>query len=136
LDPDAPSAVHVVYRHYGGKTGFPRISEALLEAVDKVDSAQLTKDEILNPTGWILLGYLMDARTGLGRFRSFGVSNLALMNKLVEAIGSLDVEDILKLPDVAERVALYKEHQELAKEQLKRCSTIHKNLIEVDLRNE
>ena len=136
LHPDAPSTVHVVYRHYGGKNGFPNISESLLDAVDKVDSAQLTQHEILNPTGWILLGFLMDARTGLGRFRNFGKSNYQLMMALVDAIGTLDVDAILKLPDVAERVALYQEHRELSKAQLTRCSSVHKNLVEVDVRNE
>lgn len=134
LDATAPSAVHVVYRHYGGKSGFPHVSEALLDAVNKVDSAQLSKDDILNPGGWILLGFLMDARTGLGRFRDFAISNYQLMMSLVDAIGNLQVEEILKLPDVAERVALYKEHQEPAKEQLRRASKVHKNLLEVDLR--
>ncbi|HEV3139694.1 MAG TPA: exopolyphosphatase [Vicinamibacterales bacterium] len=136
LDPDAPSAVHVVYRHYGGKTAFPNVSEGLLEAVDKVDSARLTKDEILNPPDWVLLGFLMDARTGLGRFRSFAISNYQLMSKLVDAIANLDVKDILKLPDVAERVALYREHQEPAKAQLQKCAKVHGNLVEIDLRNE
>ncbi|HEY6211431.1 MAG TPA: exopolyphosphatase [Vicinamibacterales bacterium] len=136
LDPDAPSAVHVVYRHYGGKTAFPNIPEALLEAVDKVDSARLTKEDILFPHEWVLLGFLMDARTGLGRFRNFAISNYQLMTKLVDAIGSLPVKDILQLPDVAERVALYREHQEPAKAQLKRCAKVHGNLVELDLRNE
>jgi nanoRNase/pAp phosphatase (c-di-AMP/oligoRNAs hydrolase) len=136
LDPDAPSAVHVVYRHYGGKTAFPNIPEALLEAVDKVDSARLTKEDILFPHEWVLLGFLMDARTGLGRFRNFAISNYQLMTKLVDAIGNLPVKDILQLPDVAERVALYREHQEPAKAQLKRCAKVHGNLVELDLRNE
>ena len=136
LDPDAPSTVAVVYRHYGGKEGFPNVSDALLEGVDKVDAARLTIDEILNPTGWILLGFLMDSRTGLGRFREFGVSNYQLMMSLVESIGRLEVDEILKLPDVAERVALYEEHREPFMAQLKRCTTLHKNLVEVDLRNE
>ncbi|HMD35458.1 MAG TPA: hypothetical protein VKH42_10845, partial [Vicinamibacterales bacterium] len=136
LDPTAPSAVHVVYRHYGGRNAFPNVSEGLLDAVDKVDSARLTKDEILNPPDWVLLGFLMDARTGLGRFRNFGVSNLQLMSKLVDAIANLDIKDILKLPDVAERVVLYREHAEQAKAQLKKCAKPHGNLVELDLRGE
>lgn len=136
LDPSAPSATHVVYRHYGGKAGFPAVSESLLAAVDQVDSARFTKDEILDPQGWILLGFLMDSRTGLGRFKNFGVSNYQLMMALVEHCGRQPVEAILKLPDVAERVALYREHQAPFQEQLKRCGKVHKNLIEVDLRAE
>ena len=68
----APSAAHVVYDYYGGRERFKGF-EDLLEAVDKVDSANLTKEEILNPSSWILLGFIMDPRTGLGRFRNFTI---------------------------------------------------------------
>jgi nanoRNase/pAp phosphatase (c-di-AMP/oligoRNAs hydrolase) len=136
LDPDAPSATRVVYRHFGGASAFPRISEAMLEAVDKVDAAQLTRDEILHPPDWVLLGFLMDARTGLGRHRSFAVSNYQLMMSLVEACRNHDVQEILALPDVAERVRLYREHEQPHREQLQRCGTVHGNLVEVDLRGE
>jgi len=136
LDPAAPSAVHVVFRHYGGKAGFPSVSEGLLDAVDKVDSARLTKEEILNPPDWVLLGFLMDARTGLGRFRNFSVSNLQLMSTLVDAIANLDIKAILALPDVAERVALYREHAGQAKAQLQKCAKVRGNLVELDLRDE
>ncbi len=136
LDPAAPSATHVVYQHFGGKSAFPSVAEAFLAAVDKVDSARFTPDDILNPQGWVLLGFLMDSRTGLGRFKNFGVSNYQLMMALVEHCARADVGAILQLPDVAERVALYREHQEPFQAQLKRCGTVHQNLIEVDLRNE
>jgi nanoRNase/pAp phosphatase (c-di-AMP/oligoRNAs hydrolase) len=136
LDPTAPSATRVVYRYYGGAEGFPNASEAMLAAVDKADSAQFTKEEILDPQGWVLLAFLMDSRTGLGRFRDFGISNYQLMMTLVEHCATTDVEHVLRLPDVAERVALYREHQELFKDQLRRCGRLHGNLIEIDLRGE
>jgi nanoRNase/pAp phosphatase (c-di-AMP/oligoRNAs hydrolase) len=136
LDPDAPSATRVVYRHFGGKAAFPKISDAMLAAVDRLDAAQLTKEEILDPQGYILLGLLMDSRTGLGRFHNFGVSNYQLMTKLVDACGRLGVDEVLALPDVAERVRLYREHQQPFRDQLKRCGKVHGNLVEVDLRNE
>ena len=76
IDPDAPSAARVVYDHYGGKDKFPNVSDEMMDAVDKGDSAQFSEDEIINPGGWALLNYLMDARTGLGRCRFFaGVSH-------------------------------------------------------------
>jgi nanoRNase/pAp phosphatase (c-di-AMP/oligoRNAs hydrolase) len=136
LHADAPSAAHVVFEHYGGSKGFPGVSASMLDAVDKVDSAQFSKDEILDPTGWVLLGFLMDSRTGLGRFKNFGVSNYQLMMGLVDAFARLDVADILKLPDVAERVALYQEHREPFNAQLRRCGTVHGNLVVADLRKE
>jgi len=136
LDASAPSATRVVYRHFGGRSAFPTIRESLLDAVDKVDTARFTREEILDPEGWDLLGFLMDARTGLGRFRNFGVSNYQLMMAMVEGIMRFDAPDILRLPDVAERVTLYEEHREPCRDQLRRCSVVHGNLVVVDLRRE
>jgi nanoRNase/pAp phosphatase (c-di-AMP/oligoRNAs hydrolase) len=136
IDPHAASAARVVYRHYGGKERFPDVSEEMMEAVDKADSAQFSMQEILDPTGWVFLNYLMDARTGLGRFREFRISNYDLMMKLIDACIALPVADILRLPDVAERVELYDAHEENFKEQIQRCSTVHGNLVVLDLRGE
>jgi nanoRNase/pAp phosphatase (c-di-AMP/oligoRNAs hydrolase) len=136
IDAKAPSAARVVYDYYGGKSAFPRVSEAMMEAVDKSDSAQFSRDEILNPAGWVLLNYLMDARTGLGRFRDFRISNYALMMDLITYCRDHDIDDILALPDVVERVELYFEHAEKAKDQILRCATVYKNLVVLDLRNE
>jgi nanoRNase/pAp phosphatase (c-di-AMP/oligoRNAs hydrolase) len=136
IDANAPSAARVVYDYYGGKSAFPRISDAMMDAVDKSDSAQFSRDEILNPGGWVLLNYLMDARTGLGRFRDFRISNYALMMDLITYCRDHDIDDILTLSDVVERVDLYFEHAEKAKDQILRCATVHKNLVVLDLRNE
>ena len=73
VDPNAPSAARVVYRYYGGAERFPRVSEDMMAAVDKSDSGQLTETDILRPKGWVQLNYLLDARTGLGRYRSFRI---------------------------------------------------------------
>ena len=136
IDPEAPSAVRVVYDHYGGKDKFPSISDDMMDAVDKGDSAQFSEDEILNADGWPLLNYLMDARTGLGRFRDFRVSNYNLMMQLINYCRDHTVDEILALPDVAERVDLYNDHLESSKEQIKRCTTVHGNLAVLDLREE
>lgn len=136
IDPAAPSAARVVYDYYGGKAKLPNISDAMMAAVDKADAAQFSRDEILEPTGWELLSFLMDARTGLGRFRDFRVSNYQLMMDLIDYCRDHGIEDILKLPDVAERTALYNEHAAKAKEQILRCSKVHQNLVVLDLRNE
>ncbi|MBK7900180.1 MAG: exopolyphosphatase [Azonexus sp.] len=136
IDANAPSAARVVYDYYGGKKAFPRVSDAMMDAVDKADSAQFTRDEILDPQGWVLLNYLMDARTGLGRFRDFRISNYALMMDLITYCRDHGIEDILALPDVRERVELYLEHAEKAKEQIQRCTTVRGNLVILDLRRE
>jgi nanoRNase/pAp phosphatase (c-di-AMP/oligoRNAs hydrolase) len=134
--PDAESAARVVYEYYGGSPVFPDISEEMMDAVDKADSAQFTLAEILEPAGWVLLNFLMDPRTGLGRFRNFRISNYQLMMQLIDACTTMSVEQILRTPDVAERVELYDVHSERAKEQILRCATVHDNLVVLDLRAE
>jgi len=136
IDPAAPSAARVVYDHFGGAVRFPAAWDAMMAAVDQGDSAQYSLDDILEPKGWALLNYLMDARTGLGRFREFRVSNYQLMMNLIDYCRSHNIDEILQLPDVKERVELYLEHQDRFKEQLRRCSTVHRNLVVLDLRNE
>ncbi|WP_064662644.1 hypothetical protein [Pseudoalteromonas sp. MQS005] len=136
IDPDAPSAARVVYDYYGGAEKFPNISTDMMEAVDKGDSAQFSKDEILNPTDWVLMNFIMDARTGLGRFREFKISNYQLMMKLIDACKDHSIEQILAMEDVAERVALYHEHNAQAKEQIDRCSSVHDNLVVLNLTEE
>lgn len=136
IDPDAPSAARVVYKYYGGAATFPAIDEAMMIAVDQADSAQFSLEDILRPKEWALLNYLMDARTGLGRFREFRVSNYQLMMDLIGYCRNHTIDKILQLPDVLERSTLYFEQEEKFKEQLKRCSKIYGNLIVIDLRNE
>ncbi len=136
IDAKSPSAARVVYDYYGGKKRFASISDDMMDAVDKADSAQYVRDEVLDPQGWVLLNYLMDARTGLGRFREFRISNYQLMMDLIKYCKDHTIGEILALPDVKERVDLYHEHTEKAKEQIKRCTTVHKNLAVLDLRGE
>jgi len=136
IDADAPSAARVVYNYYGGKSKLPTIADDMMAAVDKADSAQFSRDEILKPAGWVLLNYLMDARTGLGRFREFRISNYTLMMDLIKYCRNHSIDEILELSDVRERVELYFEQAEKAKEQLLRCTTVHKNLAVLDLRDE
>jgi nanoRNase/pAp phosphatase (c-di-AMP/oligoRNAs hydrolase) len=134
--PDAPSAARVVYEHFGGRNKFPAAFTEMMLAVDKGDSAQFTREEVLNPKGWVLLNYLMDARTGLGRFREFRISNYQLMMDLIKYCRDHGIAEILALPDVKERVELYFDHDARAKEQIRRCTTVHGNLVVLDLRRE
>ncbi|MBF0499085.1 MAG: exopolyphosphatase [Candidatus Riflebacteria bacterium] len=136
IQADALSAARVVYNYYGGKERFPKISDEMMLAVDKADAAQFSVEEILHPTEWVLLNYLMDPRTGLGRFREFRISNYQLMMDLIDSCKTMTIDQILQIPDVKERVELYFEQEEKFKAQVKRCSTIYKNLIILDLRKE
>lgn len=136
LDPNAPSAARVVFDYYGGQEGFPGISMEMIEAVDKADSAQFIREEILFPKGWVLLNYLMDARTGLGRFKEFRISNQELMMKLIDYCKDHSIDEILAIPDVKERVDLYFEHQRASLQQIEKNATTRKNAVILDLRSE
>jgi nanoRNase/pAp phosphatase (c-di-AMP/oligoRNAs hydrolase) len=136
IDPDAPSAARVVYDYYGGLETFPASWTSMMEAVDKGDSAQFNKEEVLHAKRWELLNFIMDSRTGLGRFREFRISNYELMMDLIDFGKDHNIDQLLALPDVKERTDLYFEHEEKFKEQIKRCATVHNNLVVLDLREE
>lgn len=128
-----PSCARIIYEYYGGAEKFPGFEE-MMEAVDKVDSGNLTIDEIQNPSGWILIGFLMDPRTGLGRWRNFTISNYQLMERLIDACRTMSAEEILAMPDVKERVEIYNEQTEKFMEMVKKYTTTEGNLIISDLR--
>ncbi len=136
LSPTAPSAARVVFDHYGGAERFPGVSEELMAAVDQADSAQYSLDDILRPSGWALLNFLMDSRTGLGRFRQFRISNYDLMMLLIDEVPGKTADEVLALPDVAERVRLYREQEPLFLAQLQRCTRRLGELVVLDLRDE
>ena len=128
-----PSCARIIYEYYGGQQRFPQFDE-MMEAVDKVDSGNLTVEEVLNPKGWILIGFLMDPRTGLGRWREFTISNYQLMEKLIDACRTMTTEEILNLSDVRERIEVYFEQAEKFKEMVAKYTKVDGNLIISDLR--
>lgn len=128
-----PSCARIIYEYYGGGEKFSHFDEMMV-AVDKVDSGNLTIDEIQHPTGWILIGFLMDPRTGLGRWRNFTISNYQLMEKLLDACRTMTAEEILALPDVQERVEIYFEQTEKFMDMVRKYTTTEGNLIISDLR--
>jgi nanoRNase/pAp phosphatase (c-di-AMP/oligoRNAs hydrolase) len=137
IDADAPSAARVIYEYFGGRERFPKVSDELMHAVDQADSAQYSLTDILHPRGWTLMNFLMDSRTGLGRFRDFRISNYQLMMQLIDAcIEHDDVNEILQKPDVKERAELYLAQHDLFMEQLNRVSHLEGDVVVVDLRDE
>ena len=134
IDGNAKSAARVVYDYYGGADALPNISDELMEAVDKGDSADFTLDEILHPKGWVLMNFLMDARTGLGRFHNFRISNYELMMELIDACLDHPIEEILEMPDVKERVDLYFDQQEKFTEQVRGLARVEGRVVVLDLR--
>ena len=131
----APSAARIIYDYYGGAAGFPSHFSELIKGVDKVDSGDLTVDELRNPTGWILFGFISDPRTGLGRFRDFRISNLQLMEEMITHCRHLTVDKILEMPDVKERVDMYHEQEKLFKNMILANTRIDGNVIITDLRD-
>jgi nanoRNase/pAp phosphatase (c-di-AMP/oligoRNAs hydrolase) len=130
----APSCARVIYDYYGGEQKLGKFSE-MIKAVDKMDSANLTADEILHPSGWVLLGFIADPRTGLGRFRNFKISNYDLMKLLASSTLSKPIDEILAMPDVKDRVDVYFEQTDLFIAMVKKHSKVDKNVIVVDLRS-
>lgn len=137
IDITAPSAARVVYQYFGGEERFKNIAKDMMDAVDKADAANFSREDILNPQGWDLLSFIMDSRTGLGRFQNFTVANYQLMTNLIDLCHRhQSISQILEHPDIKERIDLYESHKLKARQQIEMCSTIKKNLIVLDLRNE
>lgn len=129
----ADSAARVIYDYYGGAEKLPRLAE-MITYVDKVDSAKLTVDEIQNPEGWVLLGFIMDPRTGLGRFRDFRIPNYELMEALIGACARQSIGEIMVNPDVLERIKVYNEQTALFREMVEKVTRVDGNVIISDLR--
>lgn len=133
---EAPSCARVIYDYYGGAEKFAHFDESgLMWAVDKADSADFTPEEVLEPRGWVLLSFIMDARTGLGRYRDYRISNLELMRNMIEYCRTKSVEEILEVPDVRERIKRYFEQETSYKEMIKVASRVDGNVLVIDFRS-
>jgi len=132
----APSCAQVIWDYYGGEESFGKDLLPQLEAVNKSDSGNLTREEILNPKGWVLLSFIMDPRTGLGRFGDYRISNYQLMEEMIQYCRTKTVDEILQIPDVQERVKRYFDQQDLFKDMLNRCCIVKDNVIITNLINE
>jgi len=136
IEPAAPSSARIIYEYFGGEDRFSSTLHDLMDAVDRADCTSFNEEDILNPQGWVLLNYLMDPRTGLGRFKHFTISNYQLMLKLVDLCSKKSITEIMEDPDVRERIKLYNEQQEIFKEQIKRCTKVEGKIAILDVRNE
>ena len=132
----SPSCARVIWEYFGGHAKFSPTLDTMLAAVDKVDSGSLTLEDALNPQGWVLLGLMMDPRTGLGRYRDYRISNYQLMLDMIDYCGTKTAEEVLAIPDVQERTTRYFSQQELFTDMLKRCTRVEGKVIVLDLRNE
>src|SRR5437763_4547477 len=67
----APSAARLVYDYYLERDpNDTRLQSfaTLVHETDRLDAAQLTPSDVEEPSGYILLGYTIDSRSGLGAF--------------------------------------------------------------------
>ena len=136
IEPAAPSSARIIYEYFGGEERFSSTLHDLMDAVDRADCTNFSKEDILNPQGWVLLNYLMDPRTGLGRFRHFRISNYNLMLKLVDLCVQMPIDEIMKDDDVKERIELYFNEQNKFIEQVEKCTKLDGKIAVLDLRNE
>jgi hypothetical protein len=131
----APSCARVIYEHFGGAPVFWKFDEnGLMDAVDRSDSGSLSEDEIRHPKSWVLLSFIMDPRTGLGRFKDYRISNHALMKGMIGFCRTLKIDEILQVPDVKERVERYFEQEKAYEGMLRANSRVEGNVLIIDLR--
>lgn len=136
LSKESPSCARVIWEYYNGHASFSPQLDEMLEAVDKMDSGKLSREDVLTPTGWVLLGFVMDPRTGLGRYRDYRISNYQLMLDLIDYCAAKPIADILNLPDVLERTSRYTEQETNFREMLLARSTVHGPVLVIDLREQ
>jgi len=129
----APSAARVIYEYYGGEEKLGKFS-GFLDAVDKSDTASFTIDDIRNPEGWTLLSFIMDPRTGLGRYHDYRISNYELMEELTDLCRTKTLEELLEVQDVKQRIERYLKDQEVFLDMLKDRSKSDGNVIILDIR--
>jgi len=131
-----PSCARVIWEYYGGHKTFPERFDEMLTFVDRCDSGDLTPGDVARPEGWILLSFIMDPRTGLGRYRDYHISNYQLMMRLVDLCRHEPVGNILADPDVAERVKRYFEQEEQFAAMLRARSKMLGKVLVIDLREQ
>lgn len=131
----APSCARVIYDYYGGWAKFKKFADnGLMLAIDKSDSGNLTLEEITSPTGWILLSYIMDPRTGLGRYKDYRISNHALMRDMIGYCRRLPIDQILANADVKERVDRYFEQEKAYRAMILANGRLEGTVLVIDLR--
>jgi nanoRNase/pAp phosphatase (c-di-AMP/oligoRNAs hydrolase) len=95
---------------------------------DRFDSARLAMQDVTDPEGVILLGFTIDSRSGIGRFKEYFV-------KLVEWLKTMPLEEVLSQPEVTERVDLLKKNNAAFLDILKENSKQDGNVTITDFRS-
>lgn len=137
FDLNQKSTARVVYNYYKN-LGYDlsKITEDLLIAVDKYNSADFTEEEILHPRNWILLNFILDSKTGLNRFCDFEESNHDFVLELIDYCLTNNIDTVVKLPNLQDRINLYFSQSLNIKHQLNHITKMYGDVAVVDLRNE
>jgi hypothetical protein len=124
----APSAARLIYDYYGGEAKFPEYRD-LLEATDRVDSAQLTMDDVTDPSGYVWLAYTVDPRSGL---KDFELQMYFVM--LIDWLKTKPIDEILQIPEVKLMTERLKAEDQNFREALLQHSRLDGNVVITDFR--
>jgi hypothetical protein len=124
----SPSAARLVYEYYGGEAKLGKY-RALVEATDRVDSAQLTMEDVTNPSGYVLLAYTIDPRSGL---KDIELQMYFIM--MIDWLKSKAADEILQIPEVKMMVDRLREDDQAFREALLQHSRLEGNVVVTDFR--
>lgn len=132
-----PSAARVIFNYYRSNLlslKSARQIEELVVIADKVDTASFSMKDILDPQGWIMLAFITDPRSNFGKNHSFRMSNLKLMESLPDLLLKENIDQILSMPDIKERVVIYRKEAEKFKDIIRKYSSTRGNALVIDFR--
>jgi len=119
----APSAAQLVWEYYGSKSEYVE----LVEETNRFDSAQLDEDDVLQPKGYVLLGFALDPRTGLGDDEGF-------FHKCLGWLRDKPIREVLVQEEVRQRIIRMFEQNEDFCWTLVQYSRLNDNVIFTDFR--
>jgi hypothetical protein len=124
----APSAARLVYEYYGGEEAMPQFAE-LVRETDRLDSANLTPGDVLDPQAYIKLGFTIDGRSGLGTFERYFLHLVELLR------AGTPMAAIMDDPGVKKRCDLLESENERFCQDLRSHSRVDGNVVVTDFRD-
>ena len=123
---EAPSAAGIIYAHYTGR--FPESRGALVAAADKIDSADLTMDEVLQPEKYdfVLLAMTISNNEN---------PDVDYWNRLVALLREKTIDAILADDDVRQNCDRVIRENQAYREQLNRYTRVQEKVAVTDFRS-
>ena len=122
----SPSCARLVFDYYK-LSGWEEKYGGLIDKTDIIDSGQVTLNDILRPQGWLRISYTIDPRTGFAQSRKYFMD-------LMEWISQEPLEDIMRRPEVSDRVREYFKMEKEFKESLLANSSMNGKVVVTDYR--